>query len=407
MSSFKSVLNGMVVIIALLLLVSLISGIPEKISLSFTEISITNSWIIFALIICYLDYECNESRTGDTFYMIISGVCFVALSPMLFSYKFSLPYFIIVFTTLLYYWFGMIISHCCYMAYIGHRKTICGSQFSHFPAHSRQCITAGRRMLLLAILVWSILFFLTNKSIVNLNTYCLWWPLIMLISAIIPDACTIILSKIGPEATRKKIQEKFDTIKFSLECHEYMYQLSGNYPINGPKIPQIYKEVIYKNLETVKELLNSGEDPNTTNENGFSILMQAVADGSFEIAKLLLERGANPNVINHLGRSPMFFAARYGYSDMVELLLQYKAIPNLYEYPENNGPIRISIIYKHIDILKILLDKVELKKENGKFTEYDMALQTKNPEIIKLIAEKIRQQGEIISHSPFNLSTIH
>ena len=125
--------------------------------------------------------------------------------------------------------------------------------------------------------------------------------------------------------------------------------------------------------------------------------MQAVADGSFEIAKLLLERGANPNVVNNLGRSPMCFAARYGYTNMVKLLMQYKAIPNLYEFPEKNGPIRVAIENGHIEILKILLNGVELKRENGKFVEYDMALQTKNPEIIKLVAEKIRQQGEIIS----------
>ena len=101
----------------------------------------------------------------------------------------------------------------------------------------------------------------------------------------------------------------------------------------------------------------------------------------------------------------MFFAAGYGFTNMVELLLQYKAIPNLYEFPEKNGPVLISIINEHIDILKVLLDKVELKKENGKFVEYDAALRTKNPEVIKLIAEKIRQQGEIISSTPSNIST--
>lgn len=405
MDSFKSILNGMVVAIALLLLISVISGIPERISLSFTEISINNGWIIFALIICYLDYKFNESNTGDAFYMVVSGVCFVVLSPMLFSYKFSIPYFTIVFMTLLYYWFGMVISHCYYMAYIGYRKNISGSQFSHFPMYSRQCITAGCRMFLFAILVWSVLLFLINKSIIDLNINCLWWPFIILSLELVPNAFNIILSKIGPESTRQDIQKRFDTIKFALERHEYMSQLGGYYPINGPEIPQIYEAVVHKRIEMVNELLDSGADPNTSNEAGFSILTQAVADGSFEIAKLLLERGANPNVVNNLGRSPMFFAAGYGFTNMVELLLQYKAIPNLYEFPEKNGPVLISIINEHIDILKVLLDKVELKKENGKFVEYDAALRTKNPEVIKLIAEKIRQQGEIISSTPSNIST--
>ena len=400
MSSFKSILNGTIVVIALLLLTCLISGIPEKISLSFTEISINKGWIIFALVICYLDYVLNESKNGDSFYMILSGACFVALSPLLFSYKFSFPYFSITFLTLLYYYLGMVISHCCNMAYIGYRKTISGSQFSHFPAHSRQCLITMRRILLIAVLTWSVQFFLISKSIINLSTNSLFWPLVMLALAIIPDALTIVLSKIGPEPTRKEIQKKFDIIKFALERHEYMYQISGHYPINGPEIPQIYTQVIRKNFETVKELLDSGEDPNTINDKGFSILMQAVADGSFEIAELLLERGANPNVVNHLGRSPMFFAARYGYVNMVKLLLQYKALPNLSEFPEKNSPILISIIFEHIDVLKILIDMVELKKENGKFLEYDAALQTKNPDIIKLVAEKIRQQGEIISSIP-------
>lgn len=400
MNSFKSILNGMVVVVALLLLVCLISGIPEKISLSFTEIRVNNGWIIFALIICYLDYALNESRNGDIFYMIVSGVCFVALSSMLFSYKFSLPYFIVIFVTILYYYLGRIISHCCNMAYIGYRKTISGSQFSHFPVYSRQCLITLRKILLIAILAWSVQFFLISKSIISLSTNSLFLPLVMLTLAIIPDALTIVLSKIGPESTRKEILKKFDITKLALERHEYMYQISGHYPINGSEISQIYTQVIHKNYEAVKELLDSGEDPNTINDNGFSILMQAVADGSFEIAELLLERGANPNIVNHLGRSPMCFAARYGYVNMVKLLLQYKALPNLSEFPEKNSPILISIIFEHIDVLKILIDMVELKKENGKFLEYDAALQTKNPDIIKLVAEKIRQQGEIISSIP-------
>lgn len=397
MNSFKSILNGTVVVIALLLLVCLISGIPDKISLSVTEININRGWYIFALIVCYLDYQLNESRTGDTFYMILSGVCFVALSPMLFSYKLSIPFFIIVFMTLFFYWLGISISHCCKIIYIGYRKEISGSQFSHFPVHSRECIIAGRRILLTAILVWSILFFLTSKSIIDLNVNCLWWPLVILLLSVIPDILTIVLSKIGPEPTRKDIQKRIEIVKFALERHEYMYQLGGHYPINAPEIPPIYKNVVNMNLEQVEERLNLGDDPNTTNGTGVTILMQAVADGSFEIAKLLLERGANPNVVNNLGRSPMCFAARYGYTNMVKLLMQYKAIPNLYEFPEKNGPIRVAIENGHLEILKILLNGVELKRENGKFVEYDMALQTKNPEIIKLVAEKIRQQGEIIS----------
>jgi len=252
-------------------------------------------------------------------------------------------------------------------------------------------------MLLTAILVWSILFLLTDKSIIDLNANCLWWPLVILLLSTIPDVFTIVLLKIGPESTRKDIQKRIEIAKFALERHEYMYQLGGHYPINGPELPQIYKSVIYKNLEQVEEHLNAGDDPNTTNGIGVSILMQAVADGSFEIAKLLLERGANPNIVNNLGRSPMCFAARYGNTKMVELLLQYKAIPNLYEFPEKIGPVLVAIEYEHIDILKTLLKMVELKKEDGKFVEYDMALKTKNPEIIKLVAEKIRQQGEIIS----------
>ena len=358
----------------------------------------TKGWIIFALIICYLDFELNESKTeGDTFYLILSSICFVALSPMIFSYKISISYFIVAFITVVFYWLGMTISHCFNMIYIGYRKKISGSQFSHFPVHSRQCIIAVRRIILLSLFLWSVLFLMINKSVISLDKSCLWWPFVMVILGILPDVLKIILSKFGPKSTREAIQKQFETIRFILERHEYMYQLGGHYPINVPEIPKIYKSVVNQNIKEVEQQLNSGDDPNTANSAGFTILMQAVADGSYEIAKLLLERGANPNVINNLGRSPMCFAARYGFTNMVKLLLQYNALPNLYEFPEKTGPVLVSIENEHIDILKLLLEKVELKAINGKFMEYDYALNTKNPEIIKLIAEKIRQQGEVIS----------
>ena len=55
--------------------------------------------------------------------------------------------------------------------------------------------------------------------------------------------------------------------------------------------------------DVIEYLLNSGFDPNESDENGQTILMQAVLSGRPEIVQILVDRKVNLNVKNAQGNS--------------------------------------------------------------------------------------------------------
>src|SRR5436190_9774373 len=81
---------------------------------------------------------------------------------------------------------------------------------------------------------------------------------------------------------------------------------------------------LYRDLPSLRRLLELGADLNAKNDAGVTALMWAVDD--LEITRLLLDRGADPNVRSVDGRTPLLLAAgRAGGSDVVQLLLDHGA----------------------------------------------------------------------------------
>ena len=68
----------------------------------------------------------------------------------------------------------------------------------------------------------------------------------------------------------------------------------------------------------VNILLNAGADPNIILSNGLTILHCAVIASDTENIKQLLDSGADPNKPNKFGESPLSWATR---QDVVQLLL--------------------------------------------------------------------------------------
>jgi cytohesin len=91
----------------------------------------------------------------------------------------------------------------------------------------------------------------------------------------------------------------------------------------------LYRAAHKGRLGTVRELLDSGVDPDARGTHGWTPLMIAVAEQHAAVARLLIERGAHPNAVNAQGRTPLMFAARYGNLELTELLLRAGADPNL------------------------------------------------------------------------------
>jgi len=85
-------------------------------------------------------------------------------------------------------------------------------------------------------------------------------------------------------------------------------------------------------IDKIKELLDSGADIETKNDNDDTPLLWASSAGFDNAVKLLLERGANTEAKTKSGNYPIIFASRIGAFKMVRLLLEYAANINVHNY---------------------------------------------------------------------------
>ena len=98
---------------------------------------------------------------------------------------------------------------------------------------------------------------------------------------------------------------------------------------NDPKL-LLHAAVGAKDVEKVKEVLESGVDVETLDNNREPALMHAAWDGSGEIVQLLMEHNANPNPQDRGKDYPLVFAAFQGHLPIIEALCSSPIInPNL------------------------------------------------------------------------------
>lgn len=93
--------------------------------------------------------------------------------------------------------------------------------------------------------------------------------------------------------------------------------------------PSIFDVVGRGELEVIQEAFNSWADPNATDENDQSILIQAVSMNRLDIANVLLDVNADVNFQNSLGQTALLTAIVNGADiGLIEQLLEAGADPN-------------------------------------------------------------------------------
>ncbi|MBN1223597.1 MAG: ankyrin repeat domain-containing protein, partial [Candidatus Aminicenantes bacterium] len=118
------------------------------------------------------------------------------------------------------------------------------------------------------------------------------------------------------------------------------------------------------NLEICKLLVEKGAGIDYATEEGFTALMAAAWHGKLDVAKYLIDQGANVNAVKTdegLKWSPLVFASRYGQTEAVRLLLEKGADPSV----RNVDGKEIFILAKeqgHDEILKFLRQKLKEPK---------------------------------------------
>jgi TonB family protein len=106
--------------------------------------------------------------------------------------------------------------------------------------------------------------------------------------------------------------------------------VSGNGTSSATALPQdslaaqratLMGAITYGQVELVKQLLESGADPNAKDPRGNTLLMVAAGAGHVDLVKLLLAHGADIDAAAPMGSTALMFAAFHGHAEVVRVLL--------------------------------------------------------------------------------------
>jgi len=114
--------------------------------------------------------------------------------------------------------------------------------------------------------------------------------------------------------------------------------------------------------QLVQQILDSGVDPNTADENRWTPLMEASRKVRGNIVKMLLEARANPNVVDKYGNTALleisgteYFRKGYTHAEIVGALLASRADPNI-QGNRNNTALMSAAYWGRTNIVKMLLN---------------------------------------------------
>ena len=135
----------------------------------------------------------------------------------------------------------------------------------------------------------------------------------------------------NPEAARRQLTEK--NIEFSVE--------------------RFVKSIRDGNVEAVKLFLDAGMSPESADESGSPVLMNAAIKNDSSIAQLLVDHGANVNSRTKDGESPLMVAALMGATDTVKVLIKAGADLNA---RDNRGetPLAHAQSHNHTEVVELL-----------------------------------------------------
>lgn len=135
----------------------------------------------------------------------------------------------------------------------------------------------------------------------------------------------------NPEAARRQLTEK--NIEFSVE--------------------RFVKSIRDGNVEAVRLFLDAGMSPESIDESGSPVLMNAAIKNDSSIAELLIDHGANVNSRTKDGESPLMIAALMGATDTVRVLLKAGAELNA---RDNRGetPLAHALSHNHTEVVELL-----------------------------------------------------
>lgn len=107
------------------------------------------------------------------------------------------------------------------------------------------------------------------------------------------------------------------------------------------------------NLESVKKMLEDGQDINAQDKDGVTALAWASIRGRVDVARYLVEQKADPALSDNKGLTPLHKACLFGNKDIIQLLMDAGADVNA-EGPQGVKPLAIALRMNHTDAITLL-----------------------------------------------------
>lgn len=167
------------------------------------------------------------------------------------------------------------------------------------------------------------------------------------------------------------------------------------------------------NLQSVREMLAAGEDPNPPSwEDGYSPLQFAAGHhGDVEMVRLLLAAGADPDYRDHNGDRALIWAARWGHAGAVDVLLQAGSPPDSEDDPYHDSPLMAAARYARVEVMRLLLDAGADPNWRGQSedTALHEAALTDNVEAMRLLFETGADpnlRDDIFNETPLHVAAV-
>ncbi len=161
-------------------------------------------------------------------------------------------------------------------------------------------------------------------------------------------------------------------IKITLSAS--LVQITGDFIIYEYEIP-LFHSIVQDDIETVKNLINSGYDTSAKDSNGQTALHVAVEHGNLEIVRILLEKGARVNAKTKAKQTPiLMFEESFGDGDeeksnieILRLLIAKGADVNV-QNEAKQTILMMACFDDNLEAVKLLLEagaNPNLKDEDG------------------------------------------
>jgi ankyrin repeat protein len=145
--------------------------------------------------------------------------------------------------------------------------------------------------------------------------------------------------------------------------------------------------------ETVRNLIERGDDINARNDRGYTPLHLAATSGNREVVQLLLENAAEVDAVEtDTGCTPLHHAASLGHAGVCELLVRYGADPDA-QTTRRETPLHLAVARGHAGVVALLLKyhaRLDIRDTHG-MTPLQQAETVNQYEIVTLIRQHLNE----------------